>query len=67
MAGTRTEAAALAAATRFDWDAYSAQFDAGMVNLAASLDRYNQAEAAISAASIECARDLKTLIGEAFK
>lgn len=66
MAGTRTEAACLSAAA-FDWDAYNAEFDARMAALAASLNAYNEAEAAISRANIDCARDLQVMLGEAFK
>jgi hypothetical protein len=61
----RTTAAALN--VPFDWDAYNAEFDARMAGLAAALNAYNAAEAAISRASIECARDLQAILGEQFK
>jgi hypothetical protein len=62
---TRTAAAAMNGP--FDWDAYNAEFDARMAGLAAALNAYNAAEAAISRASIECARDLQALLAGALK
>jgi len=67
MSAARTQAAcdASVAAEPFDWTAWNAQFDAGMVGLKASLDRWNATEAAIEQAGRDLVSDLSAMINKA--
>lgn len=47
----------------FDWSAWNAQFDAGQLALKESLERWNEAEAALAAARVGMARDVRRIIG----
>ena len=57
QSATRTEAAALADAARFDWPAHNAKLDA-------ALAAYDQAERDLAEAHLSVARDLHAIIGE---
>lgn len=60
---TRTTAACMAdAAQPFDWDAHNAAMDAGMVKLRETFAAYDKAEADLSAAHIDLARDMAAII-----
>jgi hypothetical protein len=54
-----------APAAPFDWSAWDAQFDRQQLALKQSLERWNEAEAALAQARVEMARDVRKIIGEA--
>lgn len=58
----RTEAACIASAAKFDWDAHNAAMDAGMAKLRETFAAYDKVEADPSAAHIDLAHDMAAII-----